>query len=385
MPVKQGTFGTSPIYSGAYKIGKIYNGTYLVYKSGPVLPFVIAPVKRLDLSSVAQSIEGINPGNYFLVGFSGLATGEVITLEYGGVTKTYTGSTAPYYVTFGNVNGVDDGTPQSGWLTITSNTLNSTAKVNLMDIRTGSQSTNYGISCLNGDTIKGNYAFPEMLCPKWGGTNAKNFGYYPTQINFETTEIYKVNPIMNSGNYSTSNIEVTIKDIILGDKTSTIDDYAFGVSNGAVSLNSITFANRTNRKINIAPNAFKVKTASQYNVYIYDNTSALEYDWTSANSGAKVYNNGTLLQPLTAPTATLNGDNIVITPVSGATKYRVYWSTLSDTYDTFVKSTDSLTVPVSSLNGYANMTSGSATTIYVKAYGTGYLWSTSSSVSYTKP
>lgn len=51
MPVKQGTFGTSPIYNGEYKIGKIYNGENLVYQSfvyDPLVALIERTIEYVD-------------------------------------------------------------------------------------------------------------------------------------------------------------------------------------------------------------------------------------------------------------------------------------------------------------------------------------------------
>ena len=50
MPVKQGTFGTSPIYNGVNKIGKIYRGIELFYtSSNPLVDLISRQIKKATI------------------------------------------------------------------------------------------------------------------------------------------------------------------------------------------------------------------------------------------------------------------------------------------------------------------------------------------------
>lgn len=57
MPVKQGTFGTSPIYNGLYKIGKIFRGVDLVYQSvvyNPVIALIERNIEKVDIELTSE-------------------------------------------------------------------------------------------------------------------------------------------------------------------------------------------------------------------------------------------------------------------------------------------------------------------------------------------
>lgn len=288
MPVIKGTQSITPIYKGADKIGKIYKGLDLVYQSGPELPVMQVYVRRIQVSNY----EGPSSknGNYIWVGIYGLGTGEVITVEYGGITKTFSANSS---CLFGLVEGVDDGTPSEGWITIKSNIMDSTASIQLSSSYTYDQQASASYSCIADGTFKGNYVFSEVLSFLYA-TGGELMGTIPETVTFATTKRYAPNIIVStSEDPSTANETfTTTQNIILGNNTEYIADYAFGKENGYVDFKNITFENKNNKFIDISTNAFKVKTASSYNVYTYGNDSVINYDWATANSGAIINNLG---------------------------------------------------------------------------------------------
>lgn len=381
MPVKQGTFGTSPIYNGEYKIGKIYNGENLVYQSVEY-PTMIAYVKKYEYEGDG-SVEG---GKYFKVEVGIPQAGEIITLTYGGKTVIVDESTGAEDVLFGTITysgggtTSSDSTPDEGWITIKSNLQNTPTTVNLCRIETRGAQSYVATSAFAGNIIKGNYAFSGLI----GNAYTNPFGYFPDSIIFETTKHYAGSVKASTGTATIAGTSAVATNITLGNNTSFIDDYAFGQSSGSVDYTTLTFSDTTNRHIDIKPNAFKVKTASAVNIYTYGNDSVLEYDWTAANSGAVIYNNGVVVPVMGAPTVSLSGENIVITPATGATKYILSFTVGLATYTTTVYSSQGNTIPISSLDGYSSMASGTAYTITIKNYGKGYLTSKGATVSYTK-
>lgn len=299
MPIIKGTTSTSPIYKGADKIGKIFKGIDLIYQSGPELPTMQVYVRRLEFNGNGTPNNQI--GDYVAIYIGNLASGEIITITYGNITKEVSTNG---YVFFGRVDGpinasptygsgVDDGAPTEGWITIKSNTIDSTAVVQLSSAYTYGQQASSSYSCIADGTFKGNYVFSKVLSFLYA-TGGNVYGTIPETVTFATAKRYAPNIIFSTSE-DPSNLNetfTTTQNIILGNNTEYIADYAFGKEKGSVDFKNITFENKNNKFIDISVNAFKVKTASSYNVYTYGNDSVMNYDWATANSGAIINNLG---------------------------------------------------------------------------------------------
>ena len=388
MPAKIGSKGIIGLYKGSTPFIKMYRGSNLVFQKveDNQLPWVEANVKKFDYSTIAEEdyyIRGGYDGVGIILSAENLEENEIISFTYDGVTKTI-----EYYldengdvVNSGKVIFAEDVSLEEGVVRIESNIPNTGADVYLcpMVATIGYGKAEWRISCFNGGDIVGNYAFDTLLSLPKSGTAMYIYGHKPQSVRFNTNYIG-----ITSGRFNNKNVNIAI-----GNNVKNIASTAFGDGNTSVEFSSITFENRTNKKININETAFNVKSASNYNVYIYDNDSALYYDWRYYNSGASVYNNGVLLSQITTPTTTLDGENLVINLVEGASEYKLSFSMILNgstaTFVTYIKDLSNLTIPISSIKGYENMVSGSSYTITTKAYGKGYLWSSSTSVSYTKP
>ena len=379
-----------PIYLGNKKItmpniSKVYLGQNLVYQN-LIYNYMEVYVKRKEIEANVNNCLGV------ILNKDNLASGQIITATYGGITKQFPNED----IIFGLVNGVDDGTPNEGWLLISTNISNTSDKMT------------YGIGCqkehnnnpyyggiIANSEIKGNTIFSGII-----SIANSNSGGGPTVYSFECPETLYFKEATYVGKNQALVLDKTAPKIFkLGKDVSYIDEYAFGNSNGSVYITSVTFEDTTNKDIYIHPNAFKTKSASSFNVYTYNNKSVLNYDW-SVNTGITVYNNNVVAEKMATPTITLNGKILTITSTDASGTFEINLNgykgnvdnnglELSGTdYKSIYNYNDStFSINIEELNGY-NLTKDSVEDIVIKARtlsdGTKLGSSYSSTVSYKK-